>query len=38
LTGEEGYEAAMERSYLVRIDSVFNAVGIKLVDDDRVIR
>mgnify|MGYP000917522627 FL=1 len=30
--GEEGYEAAMERSYLVRIDSVFNAVGIHLAD------
>ncbi|WP_314418896.1 DUF5431 family protein [Pseudescherichia vulneris] len=30
--GEEGYEAAMERSYLVRIDSVFNAVDIHLAD------
>nr|WP_312467379.1 DUF5431 family protein [Pseudescherichia sp.] len=30
--GEEGYEAAMERSHLVRINSVLNAAGIHLAD------
>ena len=30
--GEEGDEAAMERSYLVRINCLFNAVDIHLAD------
>jgi len=30
--GEEGYEAAMERSHLVRINCLFNAVDIHLAD------
>ncbi|WP_312409868.1 DUF5431 family protein [Pseudescherichia sp.] len=30
--GEEGYEAATERSHLVRINRVFNAIDIHLAD------
>ncbi|WP_312282250.1 DUF5431 family protein [Pseudescherichia sp.] len=30
--GEEGYEAAMERSHLVCINCLFNAVDIHLAD------
>ncbi|WP_313105505.1 DUF5431 family protein [Pseudescherichia vulneris] len=30
--GEEGYEAAMECSHLVRINCLFNAVDIHLAD------
>ncbi|WP_336852584.1 DUF5431 family protein [Pseudescherichia vulneris] len=30
--GEEGYEAAMERSHLVHINCLFNAVNIHLAD------
>ena len=36
--GEEGYEAAMECSHLVRIDCVFNAVDIHLADAKIAVR
>ncbi len=36
--GEEGYEAATERSYLVRIDCVSHAVDIHLADAEIAVR
>ncbi len=36
--GEEGYEAATERSYLVRIDCVSHAVDIHLADAKIALR
>lgn len=36
--GEEGYEAATERSHLVRINCVFNTVDIHLADTKIAVR